>query len=55
MDGYISKSSTDATASLNLEDAQMISYAHGSRKQNIMKPPQHRASGATRGALSSVF
>ena len=52
---YISKSSADATASLNLDDLQTTSYAPGLRKLTIMKPLQHRASGVTSGVLSSLF
>ena len=55
MDGYVSKSSADTTASLNLGGSQMTSYAPGSRKPTIMKPLQHRASGATSGTLSNFF
>ena len=39
MVGYSSKSSADATASLNLDDLQTTSYAPGLKKLTLMKPP----------------
>ena len=52
---YISKSSADATASLNLDDLQTTSYAPGLKKLTIMKPSQRRASGVTSGFIIVSF
>ena len=55
MDGSISKFSTGVMAYHNLADWKTTSCTPVSRRQAIMKPPQHLASGAISGVLFNSF